>query len=108
MARLGGAVGSGSHLRVDDSLNMQVGVGKLGSRFRRIAFLLLRAQGFDEGMRERISRHRSDRANVSWRTVEELVEVWDVIVGSERDGQLRVSTFNHLHGRVMLVLDRNG
>ena len=35
-------------------------------------------RGLMKGMRERISRHRSDR-NVSWRTVEELVEVWDVI-----------------------------
>ena len=47
------------------------------------------AQGFDEGMRERISRHRSDR-DVSWRTVEELVEVWDVIGSEDRVGRVVV------------------
>ena len=49
-----------------------------GSRLGWIGFLWLRGLGFDEGMRERISRHRSDRDS-SWRTVEEAVEVWDVI-----------------------------
>ena len=47
------------------------------------------AQGFDEGMRERISRHQSDR-DVSWRTVEELVEVWDVIGSEDRVGRVVV------------------
>ena len=36
------------------------------------------AQGFDEGMRERIGWHREDR-DVSWRTVEEFEEICDVI-----------------------------
>ena len=35
--------------------------------------------GFDEGMRERIARHRTDR-DPSWRTVEESVAIWDVSV----------------------------
>ncbi len=43
--------------------------------------------GFDEGMRERIERHRKDR-DVSWRTVEESVRVWDVI--REECGEGRV------------------
>ena len=47
------------------------------------------AQGFDEGMRERIARHRSDR-DFSWRTVEELVEVWDVIGAEDRVGRVIV------------------
>jgi len=47
------------------------------------------AQGFDEGMRERIARHRSDR-DVSWRTVEEMVEVWDVIGAEDRVGRVIV------------------
>ena len=47
------------------------------------------------GMLERISRHRDDR-DVSWRTVEEYVEIWDVI-GSE-DGVGR--EFRDLHGRM--------
>ena len=45
--------------------------------------------GFDEGMRERISRHRSDRDS-SWRTVEEAVEVWDVIARECREGRVVV------------------
>ena len=51
---------------------------ELGESLSEDRVFVATAQGFDEGMRERISRHRSDR-NVSWRTVEELVEVWDVI-----------------------------
>ncbi len=47
----------------------------LGSGF------LATAQGFDEEMRERISRHRASRGS-SWRTLEGFVEIWDVI-GSE-------------------------
>ena len=47
------------------------------------------AQGFDEGMRERIARHRSDR-DVSWRTVEETVEIWDVIESGCRVGRVIV------------------
>ena len=43
--------------------------------------------GFDEGMRERIARHRSDRDS-SWRTVEEAVEVWDVIARECREGRV--------------------
>ena len=45
--------------------------------------------GFDEGMRERIARHRADRGS-SWRTVEEAVEVWDVIARECREGRVVV------------------
>ena len=45
--------------------------------------------GFDVGMRERIDRHRADR-DVSWRTVEEAVEVWDVIRSECRAGRVVV------------------
>ena len=45
--------------------------------------------GFDEGMRERIARHRADRDS-SWRTVEEAVEVWDVIARECREGRVVV------------------
>lgn len=47
------------------------------------------AQGFDEGMRERISRHREDRG-ASWRTVEESLEICDVIDRERRDGRVVV------------------
>ena len=47
------------------------------------------AQGFDEGMRERIGRHREDR-DASWRTVEEFVEIWDVIERECREGRVVV------------------
>ena len=47
------------------------------------------AQGFDEGMRERISRHRADR-DESWRTVEEHVEISDVIRNELREGRVVV------------------
>ena len=45
--------------------------------------------GFDVEMRERISRHRADRDS-SWRTVEEAVEVWDVIARECRKGRVVV------------------
>ena len=45
--------------------------------------------GFDEGMRERIDRHRADR-DVSWRTVEEVVEVWGVIESECGEGRVVV------------------
>ncbi len=45
--------------------------------------------GFDVGMRERIDRHRADR-DVSWRTVEEAVRVWDVIESECREGRVVV------------------
>ncbi|MYK61522.1 MAG: bifunctional adenosylcobinamide kinase/adenosylcobinamide-phosphate guanylyltransferase, partial [Chloroflexi bacterium] len=45
--------------------------------------------GFDEGMRERIERHRADRDS-SWRTVEEAVEVWDVIGSECQEGRVVV------------------
>lgn len=47
------------------------------------------AQGFDERMRERIGRHRADR-DASWRTVEEFVEIWDVIERECREGRVVV------------------
>ena len=47
------------------------------------------AQGLDEGMRERIGRHRADR-DASWRTVEEFVEIWDVIERECREGRVVV------------------
>ena len=47
------------------------------------------AQGFDDDMRERIERHQSDR-DASWRTVEEHVEVWDVIRSECREGRVVV------------------
>lgn len=54
---------------------------ELGESLGEDRVFVATAQGFDEGMRERIDRHRADRDS-SWRTVEEAVEVWDVI-GSE-------------------------
>ena len=45
--------------------------------------------GFDEAMRERISRHRADRDS-SWPSVEEAVEVWDVIGSKYREGRVVV------------------
>lgn len=47
------------------------------------------AQPFDEGMRDRIARHRADR-DASWRTVEEHVEIWDVIERECREGSVVV------------------
>ena len=62
---------------------------ELGESLSEDRVFVATAQGFDEGMRERISRHRSDR-DVSWRTVEELVEVWDVIGSEDRVGRVVV------------------
>ena len=45
--------------------------------------------GFDVEMRGRIARHRADRDS-SWRTVEETVEVWDVIARECREGRVVV------------------
>ena len=47
------------------------------------------AQPFDEGMRERIGRHRLDRDD-SWRTIEEFVEIWNVIEAECVEGRVVV------------------
>ena len=51
---------------------------ELGKRCSEDRVFVATAQGFDEGMRERISKHREDR-DASWRTVEESLEICDVI-----------------------------
>ena len=61
----------------------------LGESLSEDRVFVATAQGFDEGMRERITRHRADRDS-SWRTVEELVEVWDVIERECREGRVVV------------------
>ena len=62
---------------------------ELGESLSKDRVFIATAQGFDEGMRERIARHRSDRGS-SWRTVEELVEVWGVIESECREGRVVV------------------
>ncbi|MXX93943.1 MAG: bifunctional adenosylcobinamide kinase/adenosylcobinamide-phosphate guanylyltransferase, partial [Chloroflexi bacterium] len=56
---------------------------------RVLGFFVATGVGFDEGMRERIERHRADRDS-SWRTVEEAVEVWDVIGSECQEGRVVV------------------
>ncbi len=62
---------------------------ELGESMSEDRVFVATAQPFDEGMRERIGRHREDR-DVSWRTVEEFVEVWDVIGSECREGRVVV------------------
>lgn len=62
---------------------------ELGESLSEDRVFVATAVGFDEGMRERIGRHREDR-DASWRTVEEAVEVWDVIERECREGRVVV------------------
>ena len=60
---------------------------ELGEGLSSDRVFIATAQGFDGEMRERISRHRADR-DVSWQTVEEAVEVWDVIARECREDRV--------------------
>ena len=62
---------------------------ELGESFGGDRVFVATAQRSDDGMRERIGRHREDR-DASWRTVEEFVEIWDVIESECREGRVVV------------------
>ncbi len=50
----------------------------LGESISEDRVFVATAQPFDEGMRERIDRHQSER-DASWRTIEEFVDIWNPI-----------------------------
>ena len=62
---------------------------ELGESLSNQRVFVATAQPFDEGMQQRIARHRADR-DTSWRTVEEHVEIWDVIDRECREGRVVV------------------
>ncbi len=62
---------------------------ELGESLSNQRVFIAPAQPFDEGMQKRIARHRADR-DTSWQTVEEHIEICDVIERECRDGRVVV------------------
>ena len=79
---------------------------ELGKGLSEDRVFVATAQGFDEGMRERIARHRADR-DESWRTLEEHVEISEVIERECREGRVVVLDCLTLWLNNLMLADRD-
>ena len=79
---------------------------KLGESLSDDRVFLATGVGFDEGMRERIARHRADR-DMSWRSVEEPVAIWDVISEQCQESRVVVLDCLTLWLNNLMLEDRN-